>query len=319
MIRRAPARDRSRQRIRCGATRKACAGRRVGAEKRAIPRWHDARSTTFSKAVATMSDASCNRRAFLDLERACLDSTRERTLLRAAREGDRAAQAELIATHMRLVRAVARRVTSSPTEDVIAEGVVGLVESIQRFDLSRETRLSTYAAHWIRARVQSFVLANRGIVGSPDTRASRRVFARIGRAQRALATRTHAPTPEELAGEIGVDATDVELVLVALGRDTSLDAAPELPPSSAVCRETPEDRASDAEIATQRRRVIAAALQTLPVRERRVVEARALSDDGPTLDQLATVLSLSRERVRQLEARALRRIGEALEFEGLAA
>jgi RNA polymerase sigma-32 factor len=265
-----------------------------------------------------MSDASPTQSAFLDLQRVCLDATRERTLLRAAREGDRRAEAELVATHLRLVRAIARRTTASPSEDVIAEGTVGLIEAIRRFDLEREARLATYATHWIRAFVQRFVLANRGIVASPDTRASRRVFGRLGRAQRTLATRTATPTSEELAVEIGVQATDVESVLSSFARDASLDA-PEPMHSPAVCAETPEDRVADAELQRERRRVIERALCALPLRERRVIEARTLSDEVETLDRLANGLSLSRERVRQLEARALRRLGDALAVEGLAA
>lgn len=255
-----------------------------------------------------------------DTAQPMLDKAREVELLSAAQQGDRRAQAELVGAHLRLVAAVARRVTHAPTEDTLAEGIVGLLEAIQRFDISRGFRLSTYAAHWIRARVQRFVLANRGIVGAPDTRASRRVFGRIGRAQRALATRTSDPGVEDLAEEIGVAVADVEGVLVSIrGRDVSLDAQAggvEVP--EAMCG-GPEERVAEAELAAARRRVIDRALAELPPRERRVVEARTLGEDPVTLDQLAVTLELSRERVRQLEMRALRRIGDALSTEGLAA
>lgn len=250
-----------------------------------------------------------------------LDAARERTLFLAAQSGDKAAHSELVCAHLRLVRGVARRVTHAPSEDVIAEGVVGLLEAIERFDPSRGCRLATYAAHWIRARVQRFVLANRGIVGSPDTRASRRVFGRLARVQRSLATRTSQPDVAEIAAEIGVLPSDVEGVMTALrGRDvpidTTHDAGAEQPGSTAL---GPEDTVADAEIAAARKRVIDGVLAALPARERRVVEARALAEDSATLDQLASTLDLSRERVRQLEVRALRRIGDALVVEGLAA
>lgn len=268
---------------------------------------------------------SCTIRSFgpilAEAAQPILDKTREAELVLAAQQGDRDAQAALVGAHLRLVSAVARRVTHSPTEDALAEGIVGLLEAIQRFDLSRGFRLSTYAAHWIRARVQRFVLANRGIVGAPDTRASRRVFGRIGRAQRALAARTSDPCMEDIAREIGVTAADVEGVLVSIrGRDVPLDGQTpggiELPET--LCS-GPEDRVAAAELAAARRCVIDRILAQLPARERRVVEARTLADDGVTLDQLAASLELSRERVRQLEMRALRRIGDALTIEGLAA
>lgn len=249
-----------------------------------------------------------------------LDAAHERELLARAQDGDRAAQAILVSSHLRLVRAVARRVTHSPTEDVIAEGVVGLLESIQRFDASRGCRLATYAAHWIRARVQRFVLANRGIVGSPDTRASRRVFGRLARVQRVLATRSSQPELEEIAREIGVQVSDVEGVLSTLrGRDVPIDTTREAGSEEVWVSECPEARFAEAELAEARRRVIAGVLAVLPERERRVVEERAMAEDGATLDQLASTLELSRERVRQLEVRALRRIGDALAVEGLAA
>ncbi|MFO0683411.1 MAG: sigma-70 family RNA polymerase sigma factor [Sandaracinus sp.] len=253
-----------------------------------------------------------------EVARPALDPEREATLLTAAQAGDRNAQAELVLSHMRLVRAVARRVAPAPSEDTIAEGVLGLLEAIHRFDTTRGARLATYAAHWIRARVQRFVLANRGIVGAPDTRASRRVFGRLGRVQRELATRTSEPRLEELATALGVTERDVEGVLACLrNRDVPLDGL-----SSATDLESttsPEQTFGDAELAAARRRVIDRALSALPHRERHVLEARALADDAATLDQLAAALDLSRERVRQLETRALRRIGDALVVEGLAA
>ncbi len=249
-----------------------------------------------------------------------LEAERERDLLALAQGGDRAAQSELVSAHLRLVRAVARRVTHSPTEDAIAEGVVGLLEAIQRFDASRGCRLATYAAHWIRARVQRFVLSNRGIVGSPDTRASRRVFGRLARVQRVLATRTSRPGLDEIAEEIGVHVSDVEGVMSTLrGRDVPIDTTRDAGAEEVWISEGPEDRFAEAELAEARRRVIAGVLALLPERERRVVQERALAEDGATLDQLAITLDLSRERVRQLEVRALRRIGDALVVEGLAA
>jgi RNA polymerase sigma-32 factor len=217
------------------------------------------------------------------------------------------------------VRTVARRITPRPSEDVVAEGIVGLLEGIERFDPTHDVRLATYASHWIRARVQQFLLANRSIVRAPDTRGSRRVLGRIGRARRSLASRTSEPSAEDLASEIGVSVSDVECVLTSQRADVPVDTADESGPGPVATTSSPEDRFSDAELACARRRTIDIALASLPARERNVVESRALAEDGQTLDQLARTLCLSRERVRQLEARALRHIGEALSHQGLAA
>lgn len=250
-----------------------------------------------------------------------LSAAEEGALLVAAQRGDRAATARLVRAHMKLVHAIARRIAGRPCEDTIAEGVVGLLEGIARFDRGRGVRLSTYAAHWIRSRVQGFVLANRGIVASPDTRAARLVFARIGRTRRALAKETGEPTVERLAEALGVDRTDVESVLVALSpRDVPVGSDSGTGHFEPTCRgPTPEDAVLEHELSLARARAIGDVLAAVPPRERRVVELRALSEDARTLDELARELRLSRERVRQLEARALRRIGEVFLERGLAA
>lgn len=252
---------------------------------------------------------------------ALLSAAEESALLTAAQRGDRAATAALVRAHMKLVHALARRVSARACEDTIAEGVVGLLEAIERFDPARGVRLSTYAGHWIRARVQRFVLANRGIVASPDTRAARRVFAQIGRTRRALAAETGEPSTERLAEAIGVRPTDVEGVLLALSpRDVPVGsdrASGHFEPTSE--GPTPEDALAEQELRDARGRAIGEVLATVSARERRVVELRTLSEEARTLDELASELHLSRERVRQLEARALRRIGEAFVERGLAA
>jgi RNA polymerase sigma-32 factor len=257
-------------------------------------------------------------RILADLERPMLEAARERALLAAAREGDARAKAELVGAHLRLVRSVARRLTPRPSEDLVSEGIVGLLEAIERFDPTREVRLATYAAHWIRARVQQFLLANRSIVRAPDTRASRKVFARIGRARRALSGQTSEPSAEEIAHEIGVATSDVEGVLASQAHDVPVDTAHDGDVAVGTTP-TPEDRYAEAELARVRQRAIDGALATLPDRERCVLESRTFAEDSQTLDQLARMLRLSRERVRQLEMRALRRVGDALTLEGLAA
>jgi len=259
------------------------------------------------------------RRFLADLEGPMLEASHERRLLAAAREGDARAKAELVGAHLRLVRSIARRLTPRPSEDLVSEGIVGLLEAIERFDPTRDVRLATYAAHWIRARVQQFLLANRSIVRAPDTRASRKVFARIGRARRALAGQTSEPSAEDIAREIGVATSDVEGVLASQAQDVPVDTAHDGGAGSVATTSTPEDRYAEAELAGVRQRAIEGALAALPERERRVIESRTLAESSQTLDQLARTLSLSRERVRQLEARALRCIGDALALEGLAA
>lgn len=240
----------------------------------------------------------------------------ERALIAEAQRGDGRARDALVRGHMRLVIATVRKLRRNADDDLVAEGVLGLLEALNRFDPSYNVRLSTYAAPWIRVRAQRHLLATRRIVGAPDTRAARKVLARLGRVERQLITTTGSASPEAIAKEIGVEADDVRQVLVAMrSHDTPVglqrDEGPVLEPSDA--GPSPEEALADHEERAQLHEAVARALATLPDREREIVEARRLDDEHPhTLGQLAEAMHLSSERVRQLEIRALRRLGREL-------
>jgi RNA polymerase sigma-32 factor len=244
-----------------------------------------------------------------------LTAEREGWLIAEARAGSASAKHELVSAHLRLVRVVARRVTPRPSEDALAEGTLGLLEAFERFDPSFGVRFSTYAAYWVRALVTRHVLANRRMVAAPGTRAARHVFAGLGRAERKLAAIDPSPSAERIAAELGVTAGDVEeVVLSARGRDVPIGTAREGsveidPPAD---EESPEDLFACAEESARVAHVLETALARLPERERHIVEARRRGEDGRTLEDLATELDLSRERVRQLERRALDRLGVEL-------
>lgn len=241
---------------------------------------------------------------------------RERELITRAKQGCAKARDELVRGHMRLVIATVRKLRRNADEDLIAEGVLGLLEALERFDPTYEVRLATYAAPWIRVRAQRHILSNRRIVGAPDTRAARKVLARIGRVERKLFATTGSASPEEIAAELGVTADDVTQVMVAMRCcDTPVVSQREdvsgLEPSDT--RPSPEDAVADGEERSQLSHAVSRALSVLPARERIIVEARRLEDDRKcTLGDLAHSLKLSSERVRQLEIRALRRLGREL-------
>lgn len=241
---------------------------------------------------------------------------RERELITKAKQGCPKARDELVRGHMRLVIATVRKLRRNADEDLIAEGVLGLLEALDRFDPAYEVRLATYAAPWIRVRAQRHVLANRRIVGAPDTRAARKVLARIGRVERRLFATTGSATPEEIAHEIGVTADDVMQVMVAMRTcDTPVIAQREDVCGVEPCDQhpTPEDTVADSQVREQVSHAVSRALALLPPRERAIVEARRLDEDRRcTLSDLAQSLKLSSERIRQLEIRALRRLGREL-------
>lgn len=249
-----------------------------------------------------------------------LSEERERALLASyADSGDRGALSELLQAHVRLVLRIARRhrAGSLREEDLVAEGMLGLVEAARRFDASYGVRFSTYATHWARAYIQRHALGHRRIVGMPDTRAARRVLGRIGRVEPRLSTELgRAPTDSELAGALGVETEDLETVRGSLrARDVALgvattDGGPVWEPSDLA--EGPEETVANAEERTMLQAALSRAIGALPARERAIVERRCLTLEPPTLDVLAREMSLSRERVRQLEARALSRLRDAL-------
>lgn len=241
---------------------------------------------------------------------------RERALISRARTGDARARDELVRGHMRLVIATVRKLRRNADDDLVAEGVLGLLEALDRFDPSYDVRLATYAAPWIRVRAQRHILANRRIVSAPDTRAARKVLARIGRVERHLFATTGNASAEAIAVEIGVGADDVTQVMVAMRcSDTPVGHQREeggvLEPADTL--PSPEDALASSEERAQLTNAVARALAVLPERERAIVEARRLEDDHKhTLGEIAQTLQLSSERVRQLEIRALRRLGREL-------
>lgn len=244
-----------------------------------------------------------------------LSAAREELLIAEARAGSASAKQEIITSHLRLVKRVARRISPRPTEDALAEGRLGLVEALARFDPEKGARFATYAAHWVRVLVTRHVLENRRIVHAPSTRAARRVFAGIGRTERRLAAFESTPSVERIAAALCVGVTDVEEVVTSMrARDVPVgperSGAPEFDPRAETA--SPEDAVAHAEETANTTRAIANALARLPLRERVIVTARNLDDDSRTLDSLATELALSRERVRQLERRALDRLGVEL-------
>lgn len=243
--------------------------------------------------------------------------TEQDYLLRIQESDDPTALNALLVSHLRLVLSVAQKYTGHGIgiEDLVAEGNLGLVEAARRFDRSKGTRFSTYAAWWVRALIRRFTIANRRIVGAPSTRNGRRLLSSLRQTQRRLASANGAPpTREEVAKELEVTPEEVAMVEAALsGRDVSLGPTPDghvvdLPSAIA----SPEDTVAANEIGRMNAESVAAALDLLDPRERAIVERRLLTEDKETLADIGKHMGLSRERVRQIELRARQKLREAL-------
>jgi RNA polymerase sigma-32 factor len=200
-------------------------------------------------------------------------------------------------------------------DDLIQEGAVGLMVAARRFDPDAGTRLSTYATYWIRACLMEVMLRGHGVVRIGTTRAQRRVFFALGRARRRIERSGGEVNSASLAKALDVSVADVEAMLPRMGgRDASLDGPADgqegaswsaVLPNDGV---DPETDVAEREAGLERRRLLSAALRRLPSRELAIIRARHLASTPATLEELGGRLGVSRERVRQIESRAIARL-----------
>src|SRR5688572_868930 len=240
---------------------------------------------------------------------------------------DQEALHKLTSAHMRLVIAIAARFRhfGLSMSDLIQEGHVGLLEAAARFEPEREVRFSTYATWWIRASIQDYILRNWSIVRGGTSSAQKALFFNLRRLRARLSKGAEPMNEpnlyEEIAQAIGVSRDDVALMDSRLsGPDLSLNAPViESDGSSAdrqdfiVCTAPLQDETVGDDIDRERRGIwLNRALNALTERELKIVSERRLSEDGATLESLGRKLGISKERVRQIESRALQKLRSEL-------
>ena len=244
--------------------------------------------------------------------------------------GDEEALHALVSSHIRLVIAIASRFRhyGLPLADMIQEGHLGLLEAAARFEPEREVRFSTYAAWWIRAAIQDYVLRNRSIVRGGTSSSQKSLFFNLrrlrARLSQAAAEDASIDIYASIAEAIGVSRQDVETMEARLsGPDLSLNVSPSGDTEKGAndrqdylidTRPLPDEVVAD-EIDTDRRAGwLKLAMTRLTERERLIIEARRLREDEPvTLEAVGKKLGISKERVRQIEARALDKLKQTLE------
>ena len=242
-----------------------------------------------------------------------LTPSEERELARLKDEGDEAAKRRLIEANLRLVMSITRNYTKAgvPLLDLIQEGNLGLIRAVEKFDYRMGFKLSTYATWWIRQAVTR-ALADQGRTIRLPVHVAEQVR-RVMRARRVLGQKLNRdPTIEELAKESGFAVKRVEELLELVEDPVSLETP--VGDGESLYADLIEDVHSDQPDETTAKRLrsveLADALQHLNPRMRRVLALRFGLDDGKpqTLEEVGAGLGITRERVRQLEARALREL-----------
>jgi RNA polymerase sigma-32 factor len=237
-------------------------------------------------------------------------------------DNDIDAARELVMAHLRFVVHIAKGYTGYglPLADLIQEGNVGLMKAVKRFDPEYDVRLVSFAVHWIRAEIHEFVLKNWRIVKVATTKAQRKLFFNLRKAKKSLAWLS-ADETRAVAEDLGVSEKEVtEMEKRLHSRDAIFDPAPDADEDSnftpAAYLPAPDsDPAVQVEAAdfnddaTTR---MAAAMNILDDRARQIIEARWLTEDKKTLHELADEYGVSAERIRQLEANAIKKLRNAM-------
>lgn len=253
-----------------------------------------------------------------------LERGREQQLARRWQEGrDQSATDELITSHLRLAAKMARRYKGYglPIADLIAEANLGLVIAASHFEPGRGSRFSTYALWWMKATIHDYILRSWSLVKMGTTAAQKKLFFRLRGEMRALAGEGARLTPEvaqAIADRLEVTARDVVEMDTRLNGDLSLSVRFGGEDRSTEWEAMLVDDAPDSETvvaehdeASQRSKALRAALDVLTERERRVFEARRLAEQPLTLERLGVELSISSERVRQIETSAFAKVKRA--------
>ncbi len=239
---------------------------------------------------------------------------------RLRNDEDLDAARQLVLSHLRFVVHIARGYSGYglPVGDLIQEGNVGLMKAVKRFDPDVGVRLVSFAVHWIRAEIHEYVLRNWRLVKIATTKAQRKLFFNLRKFKKNLGWLTEVET-RQIASDLGVttaEVTDMEQRLSS--RDLSFDPAPdaddedgsayspsaylphpEADPSVAVEREQWDEDTAER---------LSQALETLDERSQHILRSRWMQEEKSTLHELADKYGVSAERIRQIEANAIKKL-----------
>ncbi|GBF56491.1 RNA polymerase sigma factor RpoH [Candidatus Phycosocius bacilliformis] len=240
---------------------------------------------------------------------------------------DERALHELTTAYMRLVISMAARFRNYglPMSDLVQEGNIGLMQAAARFEPERDVRFSTYAAWWIRSSIQDYVLRNWSIVRTGTTAAQKSLFFNLRRLRALISDTGEGMISREnrdiIATKLGVSEREVEQMAARLSANDrslnapmseGLDGGGEWQDLLADEGMLPEQDVMERTDTERRVNWIQEALKSLNPRELVIIQERRLTDDGMTLEALGVRMGISKERVRQIEHQALKKLRAAL-------
>jgi len=244
---------------------------------------------------------------------------------RVSEHQDTEAAHTLITSHLRLVVKIAMSMRGYGLSmmDMIAEGNIGLMHSIKKFDPDMGYRLSTYAMWWIKASIQEFVVKSWSLVKIGTTVAQKKLFFNLNRLKNKIQSLNGASSTlsdhdiDNIAQEMEVSVQDVKEMEQRIVKDVSLDSALTNEDDGISLVDTLEDKRQNYEEMLSERSefdrkkvIFLSAMQNLNEREREIFSARNLRDDPETLEELSQRFGISRERVRQIESRCMEKVRE---------
>ncbi|MFV0255888.1 RNA polymerase sigma factor RpoH [Candidatus Liberibacter solanacearum] len=229
---------------------------------------------------------------------------------------------KLVTSHLRLVVKIAMgyRGYGLPISEVISEGNIGLMQAVKKFDPERGFRLATYGIWWIKAAIQEYILRSWSLVKIGTTANQKRLFFNLrrlkGRLQAVNDTNLKPEQVVEIATKLNVSEAEVISMNCRLSGDESLNVLMNSSDKDSsqwqdllvYNHDSQEQTLIDKEELKNRRNMLTRSMSTLNHRERRIFEARRLNENPSTLENLSSEFAVSRERIRQIEARAFEKV-----------
>ena len=238
--------------------------------------------------------------------------------------GDMQAAQILVTSHLRLAAKIALtyRKYGLPIADIISEANIGLMQAVKKFDLSKKVRLATYAIWWIKAAINDYVLRSWSLVKMGTSAAQKKLFYNLKRIKNRLGicdNKELAPNEvKAIAHELVVDENDVKEMNMRLGGDSSLNVSISDEDESERIdllvdkSQNIEDKIASKQEASYKNKVLTDCLKQLNEREQYIIKHRMLTYDPQTLSEVGEKFGISRERVRQIEEAAFKKLQQAV-------